>query len=466
MHAEHDASASTKPARHEKQSRLHQISTSKDRISDYFGAVNSKLTFNHSPIHHKDLTVKMATQQTHPFPRCEHIDLVFGAVLGVATVMRGSLVSSLLMVTAALWLVGIAARAAVHAPTPPGLVAATVASLVQHISAGQGDQDASQATKPPAADTAAPAQAQTPTSTTSTPTPTAKPGHSPRTCALKWCDKPCSRNHEGYCEDYCGRSHAREARIGGYKDCEYIPQCRARGCPNPCLAVVQGSKRVVSDFCAKHNAGPAPKAADRPWLLLVQDKQRLRELRNQFNAKWSGATPPTVERIFRIMPKAQCEAEHRQYALSLAGTPIMGCGGVGNTQRRFHGTKCACTLGVTDTNTGLCTAPACSICSIIRTRFLTARAGSSAGTAYGAGVYSSSMARKAYGYTGPAPVTNKRYMFMVSVTCGNVQLKRASGALPAGFHSRVVDASTSNSLDELIVFRDEALLPLYLLVLG
>merc|ERR1711964_103851 len=96
----------------------------------------------------------------------------------------------------------------------------------------------------------------------------------------------------------------------------------------------------------------------------------------------------------------------------------------------------------------------CAVCSIIRSGFQMKYTGSSAGSRFGAGLYSSSTPSKAYNYG------NKKGMFVVNVACGIAHVDQTNSPLPAGTHSRVANAED----DELIVFHNAAIVPRYLMV--
>jgi len=169
----------------------------------------------------------------------------------------------------------------------------------------------------------------------------------------------------------------------------------------------------------------------------------------QFNDKWkSSGTPPTIKTIWYVQDP-ELTKKHKAYCESIGDVAVKGFGrNPGNQQRRFHATKLGCSFNGTP-----CGGSGCYVCSIIKTGFKTAKAGSSAGTRFGAGVYCSATSSKAYNY-------GRQAMFVVGVACGVADVSGGSGALPAGTHSRIVN----NSDDECVVFVDEAVLPKYLML--
>lgn len=141
---------------------------------------------------------------------------------------------------------------------------------------------------------------------------------------------------------------------------------------------------------------------------------------------------------------------YKTYCESIGDVPVKGFGkNPGNQQRRFHATKLGCSFnGKPCSNTS-----SCYVCSIIKTGFKSSKAGASAGTRFGAGIYCSSTSSKAYQYGNQA-------MFVVGVACGICDISSSSGGLTAGTHSRIVN----NSDDECVVFEDAAIVPRYLML--
>ena len=101
-----------------------------------------------------------------------------------------------------------------------------------------------------------------------------------------------------------------------------------------------------------------------------------------------------IDTIWDVHDPQQVQV-HKAYAGSIGTVNCHGVGqNPGNQQRRFHGTYLECNF-----SGRLCGSSSCAVCCIIKTGFDFGRAGSSAGSIYGAGVYSTSTPWKAYGYT-------------------------------------------------------------------
>lgn len=201
-----------------------------------------------------------------------------------------------------------------------------------------------------------------------------------------------------------------------------------------------------NEYCGKAcKAASVPKQAFGKQV----DQAKFQELEKQFQSKWKDSgSPPKIKSIWFVQDDNLLQ-KHVSYCQSIGTVPIKGHGqNPGNQQRRFHATKLGCSFTGTP-----CSSSSCYVCSIIRTGFKTSKAGSSAGTRFGAGVYCSSTSSKAYHY-------GKQAMFVVGVACGVADVSGTSGPLPSGTHSRIVN----NSDDECVVFDDAAIIPKYLLL--
>jgi hypothetical protein len=83
-------------------------------------------------------------------------------------------------------------------------------------------------------------------------------------------------------------------------------------------------------------------------------------------------------------------------------------------------------------------------------------AGASGGSRFGKGLYSTATSSKAFLY-----MKGKPCMFMVKVACGRAHIGTDQGDIPSDKHCRIANAEA----DECIVFKDEAILPTWLLIL-
>lgn len=184
---------------------------------------------------------------------------------------------------------------------------------------------------------------------------------------------------------------------------------------------------------------------------LTPQGSKYEDIRNNFEMKWVGEKKPTIKEIWVVRDELGLGLKHQEYCRTIGNMRVRGHGrNPGNQQRRFHQCVMKC-----DFKGMPCSDKTCAVCSIIETGFQMKYVGSTAGSRFGAGIYCTSTPSKAYGYG------NKKAMFVVNVACGVAQLSMGSCPLPDGFHSRI--ANTSNA-DECIVFNDNAMVALYLIV--
>lgn len=141
-----------------------------------------------------------------------------------------------------------------------------------------------------------------------------------------------------------------------------------------------------------------------------------------------------------------------------------------NTRRRFHGTVRRCRLGDSDDLTAFCGEDACSLCSILKSSFERARAGERTNFGrFGAGIYTSATSSKANDYVHEHSVTPYRTMLLNEVIMGKaIKLTQEDQSLteaPQGYDSVVGEPGGVLNYDESIVYKNEAIRPLYLIVL-
>ena len=156
---------------------------------------------------------------------------------------------------------------------------------------------------------------------------------------------------------------------------------------------------------------------------------------------------------------------HERYCDRIGNVPVFGSGkSPGNQQRRFHGTGMMCQF-----SGQCCSNSKCKGCKIIQAGFRTSLAGSTTGTKFGDGVYSSATSSKSFDYPLQLSQNEMKVMFVVGVAAGVVQHATSqtfSGQPAPGKHSVVADSNHTPGInyDELIVYKDGAILPKYLIL--
>lgn len=178
--------------------------------------------------------------------------------------------------------------------------------------------------------------------------------------------------------------------------------------------------------------------------------QKFRELAKQFNdAFFTGlmTSRPVIKKIYNVHNKELMD-KYQACAEDVGSVQCHGHGqNPGNQQRRFHQSNTLC-----DFNGEPCNQAACATCSIIKTGF-----DMKSNSKFGPGIYSTSSSSTAYGDG------NKKAMFVVGVVCGNVDLNQKHPNLRDGYHSKAV-SETLDPSDELMVFKNEAIVPKFLMV--
>ncbi|KZT64779.1 hypothetical protein DAEQUDRAFT_759736 [Daedalea quercina L-15889] len=286
--------------------------------------------------------------------------------------------------------------------------------------------------------------------------PRASPAPASRVCKLPRCNKPTFVDPNGVPGEYCTNAHRREAtRSGAIEEC---------------LCCLRWPKSVIngktSDFCSKRCSEITFSAA--PTILNVSsDMDAFRDVSKQFQDQWKHPTSvPTVHKIWKIYCDKQHNGQFSRYRLSverLRNIPN------GNSKRRWHGTIRACNIGDSEAWASVCQSNACSLCGIIKTSFRLANAGQRTNFGrFGAGIYTSATSSKANDYVHQRGRSPYKAMLLSDVVMGkaiklttdNVSLREA----PAGYDSVVGEPGGSLKYDEAIVYKNEAIRPLFLVI--
>ncbi|KAF8802256.1 hypothetical protein BYT27DRAFT_7197349 [Phlegmacium glaucopus] len=263
------------------------------------------------------------------------------------------------------------------------------------------------------------------------------------TCGMKCAEKLCRRGSSNprIC-DYCHR----RPKVDGYNQCG---KTCGENANRACLLC-----RCRPRFGRYHLCGRTCKKIASKWTPLILEAPpghaTYNEVEKRFKRAWnSGSGPcPPIKKIYKIIENKSFLVPYDRYKKT-----------IGNEVFRYHGTKRGCNLG-SQGNMRLCSSTACALCSILRTSFNVSLANPSG--AFGPGVYTSSAANKAYSYanggTGAIILTK-----VVLGTVYTVQGWNQVMSCPAGYNSVVFDRQ-NGALNETIVYTDDAIRPVFLIV--
>ncbi|KAF9463918.1 hypothetical protein BDZ94DRAFT_1217414 [Collybia nuda] len=271
-------------------------------------------------------------------------------------------------------------------------------------------------------------------------------------CQISGCQKTCFTNPNGSLADFCGQAHK---TLG-----ETI-----------CLMCRQAAKQPGSHFCGQACADDCEKAG--PLLLEVpRNHITFKSVADQFKASWrhTGTTCPPVRRVYKIQARQASLASYNAYRASVEarGQFVAAGRSIGNENRRWHGTRRECTLGDKG-NTKTCSSQTCSLCCIVRTSFDLSLWGKKTGWGrFGKGIYTSSTSSKSNDYSQndcnspfKTVLLNK---VVVGKGCKMLQDSTSLTAPPAGFDSVLAEKGGSLNYDELVVYRNDAIRPSFLVV--
>ncbi|CAG8533997.1 13634_t:CDS:2 [Funneliformis mosseae] len=218
---------------------------------------------------------------------------------------------------------------------------------------------------------------------------------------------------------------------------------------------------------------------------LSKHSDKYEDVSNQFEYSWKHVSKalPRIHTIYKIFPDEQIKSlynVHRNYIeklRKLEGRPFPKGDGKrlmtkGNEQRRFHGTKMECRLGVeTD---ALCSNSNCAVCRIITEGYKLDFAKSSrfGCQKFGEGIYFSGTSSKSDDFNSKSLITSEgikyKVMFLNKVIVGRTfELTQADKTLtgpPNNYDSIVGEPGTLLNYDELVVYDESACIPQYLIV--
>lgn len=264
------------------------------------------------------------------------------------------------------------------------------------------------------------------------------------TCGLGCAETLCKRGSNPNNCNYCHR----QPKLQGQNQCSQVCIDAAK---IACLLCKSRPKLGQYHLCGKTCKQIAVKST--PLILEAPPNHATYELVEQkFKSAWQVHTTqcPPIRKIFKIIESNSFLLPYDRYKKRVGRASEVFC---------YHGTARRCTLGNAG-NTQLCTSTACSLCSILRTSFKVSLANPTG--AFGAGVYTSSASNKSYSYTRGGTGA----IILTKVVLGKVRNVAAWNEVmncPPGFDSVVFDRQ-NGTLNETIVYSDDAIRPVFLLL--
>lgn len=273
------------------------------------------------------------------------------------------------------------------------------------------------------------------------------------TCKLAGCRSPVFRSADGTLGQFCSKRHCREAvDTGKAEACMYCAQMPK--------ALYNGKE---SDFCSRTCREETIRFAP---IILEVGKKAFQNVVSQFNDGWKHSTPvPQVLKVWKIFEPKQTSDKFAQYKLAVERS--RGLEG-GNTRRRWHGTIRACKLGDDDNNRIMCNQTGCSLCNIVKSSFQILQAGVRTNFGrFGVGIYTSATSSKADGYVFDHQ-SRYKCMLLNTVVMGRIiKLTTNDESLtqpPPGYDAVVGEPGGDLAYDESIVYENDAIRPLYLVI--
>jgi hypothetical protein len=196
---------------------------------------------------------------------------------------------------------------------------------------------------------------------------------------------------------------------------------------------------------------------------------------NQLKKSWrhTNKAVPTVHYVYKIVGTKKSITAYDTYRAQVEARGHFSSRGMseGNERRRWHGTTRTCNLGDNPANLAFCGSTTCSLCSILQTSFRLAAFGKQTGWGrFGAGIYTSSTSSKSNDYSKGPKSSPYTAIILTRVVVGRGQkITQDSTTLtgPAqGYDSVLGEVGAGGNLnyDELVVYRDDAVRPSYLVL--
>ncbi|EGN91901.1 hypothetical protein SERLA73DRAFT_173256 [Serpula lacrymans var. lacrymans S7.3] len=240
-----------------------------------------------------------------------------------------------------------------------------------------------------------------------------------------------------------------------------------------CLMCRQSPKQSYSHFCGKTCAMRAESVA--PLLLEVpRNHVTFTSVQNQLTQSWRHPDPdkpcPNLQAVYKIVEPKAFVADYDKYRAEVEakGNFVSQGRTAGNECRRWHGTRRGCNLGDFG-QTQLCSTGNCPLCSIIRTSFDLKYSGNNFGwERFGMGIYTSSTASKSNDYVKTTSQSLWKALLLVKVVVGKaIKMKSDSRQLtspPSGYDAVIGEPGGALNYDELVVYRNDAIRPSFLVM--
>jgi len=217
---------------------------------------------------------------------------------------------------------------------------------------------------------------------------------------------------------------------------------------------------------------------------LPEVNEEHQSIKRKFENHWlSPYESPVIQHIYKIYPLESLENAYRRYRRTIEQKGDFLSQGLerGNERLRFHGTKRACGLGDRGGSPILCNQSRCSLCSIIMESFKLDRCGTNSRLAdtaagrFGRGIYTTPTSSKARRYCRNSESSRSPFlaMLLTKVVEGKSQKLRKSHVdftePSEGFDSVIGEPVGGSSgrepkYDELVVYKECAIIPAYLII--
>jgi len=206
-----------------------------------------------------------------------------------------------------------------------------------------------------------------------------------------------------------------------------------------------------------------------PMIVKVpEDHERYKSVASQFRKKWlHNKKCPEVREIYKIVSTTESLEKYQQYLdqLEARGNFSSRKKSRGNENRRWHGTTRTCNIG-DEGETEFCSDSSCSLCCIMKNSYDVSFSMSTG--MFGAGIYTSATSSKSDSFSSNCCTSDRKAMLLNKVAVGRGYKMITSDATmaepPPGYDSVLAEAGAGLNYDELVVYKNDAIRPSYLVM--
>jgi len=230
---------------------------------------------------------------------------------------------------------------------------------------------------------------------------------------------------------------------------------------------------TLFNFCGQHCHERAVEKA--PIIFQLDDHDpKFEEIRHRFDVSWKDTDKPkpTVKLIWKIVMNKQLMDSFFNYRKNVESTRNFTAQRMapGNECRKWYGLRRDCALGDDPSKYILCSSSQCAVCHIMKNSFKKEILWTKRPGQYGQGIYSSALSSRADDFTSNGTMSSNKALMLATVIVGKglkcTTDRRSYTTAPRGYDSVLSETGTSLAFDEVVVYDNDAMRPVWLVIYG